>query len=80
MKLECKTCLKYPVCKHKDILECEDLYRWLLEYEPCEVKAQNRYAYFEKWWGRELGVLNTHSKSISLKKERDPFQCIIANI
>lgn len=57
MKIPCKMCLKYPMCKHKSAIRCSLLHDYLVSYEFNKAvrkakpnpKARNqRIAYLQK--------------------------------
>ena len=76
--LPCLTCLKYPVCKHKPIIECTDLIEWLVE-DGVETEASNqRINIYEAWNDREISFITVQSSCIYFKKGKDHYSCLIA--
>lgn len=75
--IPCKTCLKYPICKFKDDLECADLVNWLMEFDTKTDAFSNRLNGFGKWWGRDPSVITQDTLRMYFKKRKDHHSCAI---
>jgi len=69
--LPCKGCLKFPVCKYKKTIYCEDLTKCILE-------DNNNLILFEKLMGREAATVFIKTNEILMKIEPDIHACMIA--
>jgi len=79
MNIICKTCLKYPVCVNKQEVVCPDLFKALVKYDFDTEKSVSVITEFEKWWGKEMSIINTSNKSIRFKDKEDNYSCLICH-
>lgn len=75
-ELPCKTCLKYPVCKQKEEITCQDALKWLY-YDGLDVFPGTTITEVEKYFGRELSMIKNNSFVMKFKKEKDHHSCMI---
>ncbi len=75
MILICETCLKFPICKWKQGVECKDLVLWLLQNDTTTVEFNERITHIETLWGREISIISL--EVIEFKKEMDQYSCLI---
>jgi hypothetical protein len=74
--IPCKGCLKFPVCRHKAKIRCQDIIDWVLPVMQDDGPS-NRLIEFETFFDREVGVILTTSFVMEMKEEKDNHACLI---
>lgn len=75
--LPCLTCLKYPICANKNKIKCDDLIKWIMEFQTTSEDFTKRLGGFEAYWDREVSVITGKTLSLYFKPKKDHHSCLI---
>ncbi len=68
--IPCKECLKYPVCKYKQVIECDDLLEWQRQFSNNLNSKEFPFLTALRGDGRYVSYFSLTGKEVKLSKEK----------
>ena len=61
-------CLKFPVCKHKEEVDCDILHSYVLNTTEIMRRKGPFTPEFKKWWHDNINSLMTYLKCVGIEQ------------